>query len=298
MQHRGLEPTHAGAGGAMLLSAGAVGLWLLDNWMPADIVRILIVAAFGYMTIVGIWLPGRYRFVPVLSLCVVLLLVTAVGFGPTLTGRWYLIHPDALETYPHVAWLGLVLLGPLVALAITWRHHHRFDRAPKSYHWIALVMALGLTVLLAGTMPSARSPTVVGVIRSHEAVSGGTEYVLSSGATVLVDHRESRSLTGRGGERELLLVGAHDGMRWHAILVEDEWGRLGGRTVRCFALFSHGIDQGSTILFDVGLVLPKAEEFQAGTYPRNGRYESGDARSGTTPFCVDTEGRVTAYLGA
>ena len=297
MERRGLEPTYAVAGGALLLSAGAIGLWLLDNWMPADMIRILIVAAFGYMTVLGIWLPGRYRFVPILSRCVVLLLVAAMGLGPPLTGRWYLIHPHAQITYPHVAWLGLVLLGPLVAVGITWRHPHRFDRAPKSYHWVAMAMALGLSVLVAGTMPPARSPTVVGVIRSHGAVSGGTEYVLSSGATVLVDHGESRSLTGRGGERELLLAGAHDGMPWHAILVEDEWGRLGGRTARCFALFSHGIDQGSTILFDVGLVLPKAKEFQAGSYPRNGRYESGDARSGTTPFCVDAEGRVTAYLG-
>lgn len=297
MEQRGLDPTHAIAGGAMLLSAGTTGIWLLDNWMPADVVRILVVAAFGNMTVVGIWLPGRYRFVPILSLCVVLLLAGVVGLGPALTGRWYLIHPDALQTYPHVAWLGLVLFGPLIALAVTWRHRHRFDRRPKSYHWLALVLALGLSILAAGTVPPARSPDVIGVIRSSEPVTGGMEYVLSNGATVLVDHRESRSLTGRGGERQLLLVGNHDGVPWHAILVEEEWVRLGGRTVRCFALPSHGIDRGATILFDVGLVLPKSEVFQADGFPRNGRYESGDAQSGTAPFCVDTKGRVTAYLG-
>lgn len=292
MEQRGPDPRLAAAGGASLVSAGAIGIWLAGNWAPADPVRLLVIAAFGYMTIVGVWFPGGYRFTPPLAAGATLLLLAAMVLGPLVWDRYALIHPDALTTSPHLPWMGIVLAGPTLAVVMAWRYRNRFDRPTALHHWVALWIPLGLTVLAAGTVPVPRTPTHIGIIRSEEVVDGGIDYTLADRTRILIDHDESRSLTGRGGERELLLVGTHGGAPWHAILVD---AGVGAR--RCFWLESHGVDQGSTILFDIGLVLPKDAEFQEETYPRNGRYEYVDIDSDPAPFCVDGRGRVTAYLG-
>lgn len=296
MERRGLDPVLAAAGGGVLLSAGIIGVWLLDNWAPADPVRLLIVAAFGYLAVAGLWLPGRCRFIPVVTAGGALLMIGAIALGPLISSRWYLIHPDALETSPNPAWIGVMLAGPLFATVLTWRRRDGFTREVELHHWIALWVPVCLTLLSAGTTPAERTPTDIGVIRAQQVTADGIEYVFTDGSAIFVDPRQSRSLTKRGGERALLLVGTHHGEPWHAILVESDVSG-GGRSMQCYLLESHGIDRGSTILFDIGLVLSKDAEFHSGGFPRNGRYEEVGLASQTTPFCVDSQGRVTAYLG-
>lgn len=61
-------------------------------------------------------------------------------------------------------------------------------------------------------------------------------------------------------------------------------------------LHSNATDRGDTILFDIGLLLAKDDAFAAGVFPRNARYESRYSFIGWTPFCINPEGQVVAYL--
>lgn len=279
---------------ASVFSALATGVYLVWNWTPVDGVRLLMIATFAYGLIAGVWLPGRYRFVPMAAALVVVGIGVAIASGPVLE-RYVLINPYWDETSPHAAWLAVILYGPLFALAVALRQRARFNQPTSIDGRIVLGMPLVVILVLLPTMPEQRRPTEIGVVESGERVGDTWHYQLANGATVVIDYDHSRDLANTGGDRgDLLIAGIDGGGPWHLFLRERGMS-FGGATVTCHQLRSEGVDEATTIFFDIGLVLPKAPDFEAGNFPRNGRYRGG-LSSDPTPFCVTPSGQVSAYL--
>lgn len=84
-----------------------------------------------------------------------------------------------------------------------------------------------------------------------------------------------------------MLYGINDGQPWYLMLPLREDIRPG-----CFLIEDKGRDEGDRILFDNGLRLPKAADFEAG-YNDKGRTGGGPA--GRARFCTNASGEVVTY---
>lgn len=286
------------AGLASALSALGLGIYLISNVMPLDAGGLLVLGAFGYCLVVGAWLPGRYVFVPPAAVLAVGAIALSMLFGPPLSGRYLLIHPDAMEAYPHIGWIIVVVGGPLLAAAVAVRQGSGFDRPPATHHAIALTLPMAAMFIGALSMPEERRPTTLGIVESADEFAQDREYRLAGGEVVVIDRDASRNIGGFGGGRigALLLTGTDRTGPWHLFLPYREVD--GHRwTLECYELPSHGFDGEGSVLFDIGLVLPKHDNFEAGRFPRNGRYQDEDLSSGRAPFCISPSGEVLAYLG-
>jgi hypothetical protein len=217
--------------------------------------------------------------------------------GPLLQGRQILVHPDAMAASPHIAWTIVVTGGPLLAFAVALRQRAAFDRPTQLHHVVALALPIAAVAFFALTMPVERQPTVVGVVAAEDITADGWEYRLTTGETIAIDRERPGDIGRFGGQRvgALLLAGRDGGGAWHVLLPHVE-AEGSGRTwsIECHELPSHGFDREASILFDIGLVLPKHKDFEAGTFPHNGRYEE-DYR-GRAPFCISPSGEVLGYL--
>jgi hypothetical protein len=147
-----------------------------------------------------------------------------------------------------------------------------------------------LTVHLLTPPPPSRVPDIVGVIADREFTDRGTSIFTfeDGGGDVEIDFDVAHSLNGSGGDRTLLMYGVHEGQPWYLTLGERGDGR------GCFEIGGLATDKGDHILFDRGLLLPKAEGFEAGDWPRDNRYEEA-VLGGFASFCLNESGEVTDY---
>lgn len=149
-------------------------------------------------------------------------------------------------------------------------------------------IAFGMVVLFTTPPPSSRVPDTVGVISSVKHTNGATVVTLESGATVEVNLSGERLYPGPSDEG-LLLSGIHDGRSWYFILGTYR------SDPTCFELEDTATDMDTHILFDSGVLLPKAPGFRRLDRPHEDRYEDL-AQIGFTPFCLNDRGEVTDYL--
>lgn len=154
-----------------------------------------------------------------------------------------------------------------------------------------LGIALGLS--LSGCFlfgPPVRSPSVAGVIQSAENVNGAWVYQLEGGEIVEIDFDETETLpesTG-GGAGAPLLYG-DEGEAWYFTVREPHTTDRGHR------FNAAARDAEEHIVFENGVRLPKAPEFDGHGWPQDGRYDS-PTQSSFAPFCINGLGQVTAYL--
>lgn len=95
-------------------------------------------------------------------------------------------------------------------------------------------------------------------------------------------------------EERLLLSGEVNGQRWWIALVDMSPGGP-QMPADCFGLDAKGADQGDAIVFDFGLRLPKASDFDPGGQFPDGRYDAPGGGGGPARFCINPDGEVTAY---
>lgn len=139
-----------------------------------------------------------------------------------------------------------------------------------------------------------REPSVVGEI--SEILPGGTEspgdrlalYRLDTSDTLTVDLNSATSLlqNREPGEGDLLLYGEEpDGpWFWSGPLLHDP--RTGGQ---CAEIMAPALDEGDTIVFELGLRLPKADGFDPFDVT------DGEFSDPTKGFCLNERGEVTRY---
>jgi hypothetical protein len=150
---------------------------------------------------------------------------------------------------------------------------------------LILVGVLGVAACDAGGPPlstpnTLRTPDLVGVVDALEPRSGpplirlvgGTTYD-PTGATPIVQ-------LGTLAAGSLLLAG-NQPAPWYAYL--DEWAP------GCYAMFSRGRDEGTTVVTEDGLRLTKAPGFSAPNDPDGVYDRPGDQ------FCLGPDGLVTGY---
>jgi hypothetical protein len=148
---------------------------------------------------------------------------------------------------------------------------------------LALVALAGCGELRVGPEP-VRDPEVVGVVEEWESVGPRTDHFhLSDGRVFEIDYNDSRQLFPGDAldAGDLLLYGSDQEGIWYQVL---------NREADCYILESWGRDAGDFIVFDVGIRLPKAPDFDAGGVT------SGEFRANPgIPFCIDAQGRVVSY---
>jgi hypothetical protein len=153
---------------------------------------------------------------------------------------------------------------------------------------VALTLSLNGCFLLG---PPVRNPSVVGVIEAEENMDGAWRYELSGGDTLEIDFDNTVTLpesTG-GGVGALLLYGGGEDS-WYMTLREPHADSYG------FLLDAEARDDGEHIVFENGLRLSKAPDFDGRGWPQDGRYDSPSGEAGFAPFCINGDGEVTVYL--
>jgi hypothetical protein len=155
---------------------------------------------------------------------------------------------------------------------------------------VILIGALTCLALLLTGCPGTgpRRPSVVyeltdtGVVVSVEELDGG-------GLRVAMARGESIDLLGNATDLygeivspdELILIGTHESAIGYAT--------TRGRDDGCFVLNEPAFDDGTHILFDFGLRLPKTPLFDPGTV------DDGWFPSATEGFCINGAGEVVRY---
>ena len=151
---------------------------------------------------------------------------------------------------------------------------------------LILVGVLGVAACDAGITPLAipstlRTPELVGIVEGLDPrpgpplirLVGGTTYD-PAGATPVVE-------IGTLDAGSLLLAGTQP-TPWYGYLRETVPG--------CYALYSRGRDDGTTVVTEVGLRLTKTPGFSAPRDP-DGVYD----RAPNDYFCLGPDGLVTGY---
>lgn len=160
-----------------------------------------------------------------------------------------------------------------------------------------LVLWLLAGVLLTGCpAPPARdpfqpdkiyTPTLAGIVESEEFVTGvEAVFTLASGEQLRID----LNTAVRPGEHpqpdlgDLLLYGEDADGVWYVAISGSPPCFLTSRSL--------AYEEGEFIVFNYGLRLPKADDFDPGSVD-NGRWD--DPRS--AGFCINASGEVTEYRG-
>ncbi len=165
--------------------------------------------------------------------------------------------------------------------------------------WVIAAVVLAVMAGCGSRAPGPYNPEVTGVIDATEP--GGpsiTRYVLEDGATFDANILNSSATTivyraGNNGDviGDLLLGGSIDDHPWVAFLAPDGGSDLPDE---CYALYGPATDEGDTILFDIGIRLPKAPAFDAGFLgnPYEQPYPGRRYDAPLQTFCVNREGLV------
>lgn len=152
--------------------------------------------------------------------------------------------------------------------------------------WPAIAFAILVMLTACSDRPSdVMTPSIVGVVEAIEVRSGSNLAVLSNGETF--DLGTAEPLLGHGSpvEDELLLVGKRDSESWYFPIP------AGSR--RCpFELgFGDAWEEEESFVFEVGLRLAKAENFEPLSVPRDTEDPVQVA------LCINDQGEVIGEAG-
>ena len=167
------------------------------------------------------------------------------------------------------------------------------DRVEHRGHRLAgaLAVAAAVSLLASCQFHGAREPNVIGVVASVELLPDNRLAVtVESGTRIEIDRNRDHNLTSNvaGGPDpgQLLLYGDEAfGGRWWVVAYPATGG--------CYLVYASGVDDGDHVKMDFGVRLPKAPAFDPGVSGRDGTYDN----RWSSQFCLDGEGRVTAYRG-
>jgi hypothetical protein len=157
----------------------------------------------------------------------------------------------------------------------------------------ALVVVLALGPVLAGCPQQVQpdplvpervyTPSVVGVINSVERLGNNRVLVtLDGGREVEIALGEATAVGGYPDPRAgyLLLYGEELDGAWYVAVSGNP---------SCFGIGARAIDHGDAIVFNFGLRVPKAADYDPGSVSGS-RYSNPQAS-----FCLNEEGEVTEY---
>ena len=130
------------------------------------------------------------------------------------------------------------------------------------------------------------SPTTVGVIaEARRAGLGSTNIVFTDGRTLMIPGKAQNHDGGYSINVDaLLLVGESPQGPWYEVIAPSFSGEAG-----CFDRGGFARRDGDLLVFDDGLVLPLAPDFDPGLY-KDGRFD--DARR---QFCINERGEAISY---
>ena len=152
-----------------------------------------------------------------------------------------------------------------------------------------ILAALALTGCLEA---GPRDPTTIGVIQQRENIGDGQwRFRLDTGEEVVIDTDEYERLDGSAGGQavgDLLLVGRTATEDWYMGLFPSTMRPSGLLTeFDCFSIGVFATDTGDSILFDNGLRLPQAADFDPRSNFVDGRFEDPQ-----DALCITDDGEV------
>ena len=126
-------------------------------------------------------------------------------------------------------------------------------------------------------------PTAVGVVEAEERLGGNLVLItLDDGRQLQIDLNEAARV-GNYPQPEpgyLLLYGEDDAGPWYVAVSGNP---------SCFGIGARAIDHGDALIFNFGLRVPKADNYDPGSVSGT-RYDN--PRAG---FCLNGDGEVTEY---
>jgi hypothetical protein len=137
-----------------------------------------------------------------------------------------------------------------------------------------------------------RDPAIVGVIEQRENVGDGQwRFLLQTGETVVIDTDEDERMEGSAGGQaigDLLLVGQAAGQDWYMGLPPRTMRPAGVLTeYECFVMTVFATDAEDFLVFDNGLRLRKADNFDPRSHIVDNRFDNPRAA-----LCVTEDGEV------
>lgn len=155
------------------------------------------------------------------------------------------------------------------------------------------LVALAVLVLLVGCRVRQPDvvfdPTHVGVVESVDVPQGAeTEIQLAQGELLVIDFAggaTANDVPGTPREGELLLYVADVGGKPWVLALSGQ--------ADCFMVRGRAIDTGEALVFESGLRLPKADDYDAGGLPGPPTEYTWDQ----SRFCVNAQGIITHYAG-
>jgi hypothetical protein len=127
------------------------------------------------------------------------------------------------------------------------------------------------------------TPTIVGVVESEEFIGvRSVQLTLDDGRTLQLD-LDAATAVGNYPEPEpgyLLLYGEEADGPWYVAVSGNP---------SCFGIGARAIDEGDAIVFNFGLRVPKADNYDSGSVSGT-RYDNPRAS-----FCLNQDGQVTEY---
>lgn len=162
-----------------------------------------------------------------------------------------------------------------------WRGSAWFARA-TTLVTLAMLLA-GCPAPPSGTPSAIYEPTVVGVVDHWEEIESGGLLVTFIDGRQVTTAVGANVIVGRNLpiQTDLLLLDSQDRAPWFAAIRDTDLG--------CYALDEPAVDDGTHILFDIGLRLRKAPGFDPGAVD-DGRF--GARRES---FCINAAGEVVGY---
>lgn len=125
-------------------------------------------------------------------------------------------------------------------------------------------------------------PTVFGVVEGWEEIEGGGLSVRFVDGRQVTIATEAAALVGNLPQpTNLLLLDSVEAAGWFAAIIDDDLG--------CYVLEKPAVDDGTHILFDFGLRMPKAAGFDPGPVD-DGRFPAH-----RESFCLSADAEVLGY---
>ena len=150
----------------------------------------------------------------------------------------------------------------------------------------ALVVVVALATLIAGCRTEVPRPVTVyelsasGVVESVEEIEGGRRVWFAGGESIELDYGAVSLGSDPVPAGYLLLVGSNGSTTAYVTLWDHE---------ECWVLNEPAVDDGTHLVFDFGLRLPKASGFDPGP---NDTARFPSFREG---FCINPAGEVVRY---
>lgn len=171
-----------------------------------------------------------------------------------------------------------------------------YRRRRRAGLWLDITGTTCLALTVAGcsewltTTPPRITPTTIGVIASADVRSTQPNFLdlaLSDGRTVNIDRNATRNLDG-GADPDngaLLLLGDGPNGMWYEVLLPSTLHGEG-----CFGLGRPAREEQGRVVFDTGLVLALARDFDPGPLAVDGQFDWPGHE-----FCINEDGEAASY---